>query len=58
MKYGNIFLKLWLIKKKIRTLENYLALNDNSEQYSRYKNVLEAIFEKIAEGVKLRGKYI
>ena len=44
-------------KKKIRTLENYLALIDNFEQYSRYKNVLEAIFEKIA-GVKFHTKYI
>ena len=45
-------------KKKIRALENYLALTDNFEQYSRYKNVLEAIFEKIAEGVKFHTKYI
>ena len=26
-----------------------LALNDNFEQYSRYKNELEALFEKIAD---------
>ena len=45
-------------KKKIRTLENCVALNNNFEQYSRYENELEAVFEKIAEGLKSCSKYI
>ena len=44
-------------KKKIWTLENDLALHENFQQYSRYKNEVEAIIEKIAEGVKICSKY-
>ena len=44
-------------KKKIGTLENDLALNENFQQHNRYKNGLEAIIEKIAEGVKIYSKY-
>ena len=36
-------------KKKIKTFGDNLALNNNFEQYSRHKNELEALFEKIAD---------
>ena len=37
-------------------LEKDLALNNNFGQCSRYKNELETILQKIADGVKIRIK--
>ena len=44
------------LKKKIKELESNLDYEANFNEYTKYKRDLELIYERIAEGVKIRGK--
>ena len=46
---------MW-IRKKIKELESNLDHEASFNEYTKYKKDLELIYERIAEGVKIRSK--
>ena len=45
------------LEKKLKELESNLSSEANFNEYTKCKKDLELIYERIAEGVKVRSKY-
>ena len=44
------------LEQKLKNLENNLTSEENSKLYNHYKNKLEAIYNHIADGTRIRSK--
>ena len=44
------------LEKKLKELESNLNSEANFNEYTKYKKDIELIYERIAEGVKIRSK--
>ena len=47
---------MWIRKKKLKELESNLSYEANFNEYKKRKKNLELIYDRIAEGTKIRSK--